>query len=172
MSKQDRTMQILCTFNGYYWPEKNGYGGTMSYSLTGCDPDMGDIVAPTGRIDIDNAPDYDHDKYHARVDITFSLAGGCTLQDGTRVPVTWAPSLSGDQGAMVLLNVDQDGKPTDPAHADDVEAIWVSDDHLQIEVDDKNEDKNYYFRPGIVVPALNNYYISVDPPLVNRSRAS
>jgi hypothetical protein len=83
---QDRTLSIRCTFNGFYRPSDGGYGGTMSYAIIGSTPDLGDIVAPTG----------------------------------------------------------------------------------QIEVDDKSEDKNYYFKPGIVVPALNNYYISVDPPLVNR----
>jgi hypothetical protein len=110
--------------------------------------------------------------FHPRVDITFTLAGGCTLQDGTVVPVSWAPNLSGAQGAMVLMDVDGDGKPTTPASAADVEAKWVSGNPSQIEVDDKNEDKNYYFKPGIVVPALNNYYISVDPPLVNRGSSN
>lgn len=172
MSKQDRTLEILCTFNGFYRPSDGGYGGTMRYAITGSNPDMGGIVADTGEIDIDNAPSYDPDSFNARVDITFTLAGGCTLADGTVVPVSWAPDLSGDLGAMVLMDVDQNGNPTGNAHSDDVEAKWVGANRVQIEVDDKNENKNYYYRPGIVVPALNNYYISVDPPLVNRGRTS
>lgn len=167
---QDRTLAITCTFNGFYRPSDGGYGGTMSYAMTGSNPDMGSIVASTGEIDIDNAPAFDPGVYNARVDITFTLAGGCTLQDGTVVPVQWAPDLSGDQGAMVLMDVDSNGNPTTPASTDDVEALWVAGNPAQIEVDDKNEGKNYYFRPGIVVPALNNYFISCDPPLVNRSR--
>jgi hypothetical protein len=165
---QDRTLAITCTFDGFYRPSDGGYGGTMSYAVTGSNPDMGNIVAPTGEIDIDQAPPFDPTQFNARVDITFTLAGGCTLQDGTVVPVQWAPNLSGDQGAMVLMDVDQNGVPTTPASTDDVEAKWVTGNSAQIEVDDKNEDKNYYFRPGIVVPALGGYYISVDPPLVNR----
>lgn len=172
MPTQDRTLQILCTFTGTYNPSDGSYGGTMSYAVTGSNPDMGNIVAATGEIDIDNAPTYDPTQFNAQVDITFTLAGGCTLQDGTVVPVTWAPNLSGDQGAMVLMDVDQNGNPTVPASTDDVEAKWVTGNPAQIEVDDKNENQNYYYRPGIVVPALDNYYISVDPPLVNRGRTS
>jgi hypothetical protein len=169
---QDRTLSIRCTFNGFYRPSDGGYGGTMSYAIVASNPDMGDIVAPSGQIDIDKAPAFDPNQFQKRVDITFTLAGGCTLQDGTVVPVSWAPNLSGDQGAMVLMDVDGDGKPTTPASTADVEAKWVSGNPGQIEVDDKNEDKNYYFKPGIVVPALNNYYISVDPPLVNRGSSN
>ena len=168
---RDRTLAITCTFSGFYRPSDGGYGGTMSYAITGSDPDMGNIVAPTGEIDIDNAPAFDPSVYNATVDITFTLAGGCTLQNGTVVPVQWAPQLSGDEGAMVLMDVDGNGNPTTPASSSDVEAKWVTGNPAQIEVDDKNESKNYYFRPGIVVPDLNNYYISVDPPLVNRQRS-
>ncbi len=165
---QDRTLSILCTFNGFYRPSDGGYGGTMTYAITSANPDMGAIVASTGEIDIDNAPAFDPSVYNARVDITFTLAGNCTLQNGTVVPVSWAPDLSGDQGAMVLMDVDQNGNHSHPAHSDDVEAKWIAGNRVEIEVDDKNENKNYYYRPGIVVPALNNYYISCDPPLVNR----
>jgi hypothetical protein len=166
---QDRELAITCTFNGFYRPSDGGYGGTMSYVVTGSVPPMGDIVAPTGEIDVYNALPYDPALFNARVDIRFTLAGGCTLENGTVVPVQWAPNLSGDQGAMVLMDVDQHGNPTTVASPDDVEATWGADAGV-IFVDDKNEDKNYYFRPGIVVPSLNNYYISVDPPLVNRNR--
>lgn len=166
--KIDRTLEILCTFNGFYRSSDGGYGGTMSYAITGSNPDMGDIVKSTGEIDIYNAPAYDPNQFNARVDVTFTLAGGCTLQDGTVVPVSWAPNLSGDQGAMVLMDVDQNGNPSGDAKSSDVEAKWVEANRIQIEVDDKNEEKNYYYRPGVVVPALNNYYISVDPPFVNR----
>ncbi len=167
---QDRTLSIRCTFNGFYRPSDGGYGGTMSYAIVdvGTNPAMGNIVASTGQIDIDQAPAFDPNQFNKRVDITFTLAGGCTLQNGSVVPVSWASDLSGEQGAMVLMDVDQNGGPTTPASTADVEAKWVSGNPSQIEVDDKNEDKNYYYRPGIVVPALNNYYISVDPPLVNR----
>lgn len=169
---KDRTLAITCTFSGFYRPSDGGYGGTMHYAITGSDPDMGEIVLPTGEIDIDNAPPFDPSIYNARVDITFTLAGGCTLQNGTVVPVQWAPQLSGPEGAMVLMDVDKDGNQTTPASANEVEAKWVPGNPAQIEVDDKDESKNYYFRPGIVIPALGGYYISCDPPLVNRGRTS
>jgi hypothetical protein len=111
---------------------------------------------------------FDPSVYNARAAITFTLAGGCTLQNGTVVPVSRAPDLSGDQGAMVLMDVDQNGNPSHPADSEDVEAKWIAGNRVEIEVDDKNESKNHCYRPGIVVPALNNYYLSYDPPLVNR----
>jgi hypothetical protein len=167
---QDRTLSILCTFIGFYRPSDGGYGGNMSYAITGSNPPMGNVVLPTGEIDISNAPPFDPAVYNATVDITFSLAGYCALQDGTHVPVTWSSEMSNNpQGlpAMLLLEEDQ----TTPASTNEVEAGWVpGSNNTQIFVDDKDETKNYYFRPAIIVPALNGYYISCDPPLVNRTR--
>ncbi len=166
---QDRTLSILCTFAGFYRPEDGGYGGAMTYSQTGSVPDMPGLVQPSGEIDISAAPTFDPSVYNATVDITFSLAGDCTLQQGGAVPVAWSPEMSNDpagQPAMLLMEEDR----VTPASTNEVEAGWVpGSNNSQIVVDDKDETKNYYFRPAIVVPALNNYYISCDPPIVNRT---
>jgi hypothetical protein len=173
---QDRTLTIGCTFNGTYNSGDNSYGGTMTYRYISATPSMPGVVQSTGEIDITNAPAFDPNEFHKRVDITFVLeGGGVNAPNGTWVPASWAPDLSGDQGAMVLMDVDQNGNPSGPAHSDDVEAKWVEGSPTEIEVDDKNEDKNYYFRPGVVlqVPGYSSpYFISVDPPLVNKGSVS
>ncbi len=171
---QDRTLTIGCTFNGFYRPSDGGYGGTMSYRYISANPAMPSVVQATGEIDIVGAPSFDPTVYNARVDITFVLeGGGVTPPNGTFVPASWAPNLSGDQGAMVLLDVDEQGNKQGPASSSDVEAKWVPGSPNMIEVDDKNEDKNYYFQPGVVlqVPGFSTpYFISVDPPLINKGK--
>lgn len=172
---QDRALSILCTFSGSYnanGPKGPGYYGAMTYSLVGANPPVSDpaVVAPAGGIYIDKWPNPDPAVWSDIVDITFSLAGNCTLRDGTVVPVVWSPNMNNDpngQPAMLLTDLDSG----QPAPTSDAEARWVAgSNQTQILVDDKNEEKNFYFRPAIIVPAANNYYISCDPPLVNKGK--
>lgn len=172
---QDRTLSILMTFNGYFTGvSPNGqdeYGGRVSYSLTGSSPAIPAglaVVDPSGKIDVGSWVNNDRANWNDRVDITFSLAGNCTLRNGTVVPVVWSPNMNNDplgQPAMLLMESD---KKT-PASPSEVDARWVpGSNNTQILVDDKDESKDYYFRPAIVIPSLGGYYISCDPPLVNR----
>lgn len=169
---QDRSLAILCTFTGAYdanGPNGAGYYGAMTYSLTGSNPPgAGAIVASDGAISIADWANPDPSVWSNVVDITFALAGGCTLQDGTRTSITWSPHMNNDpagQPAMLLMDTVTGG----PAPTSDVEASWVpGSNQTLILVDDKNEDENYYFRPAIIIPAAGSYYISCDPPIVNK----
>lgn len=176
---QDRTLSILMTFHGYFTGvSPNGqdeYGGRVSCSLTGSNPAIPagvDVVDRGGKIDIGAWVNNDRANWNDRVDITFSLDGDCTLRNGTVVPVVWSPRMNNvpdNQPAMLLMESDM----TTPASPNEVDASWApGSNNSQILVNDKDETKDYYFRPAIVIPALNGYYISCDPPLVNRAQAN
>ena len=177
---QDRQLQVLMTFRGYYTGTNQGgfdtYGGHVSYRLTASlpdNPDMAHLVEPDGTIDISNWGNPDPSVWNNAVDIIFSLDANCTLKDGvTMVPAIWSPSMNNSTDpnaypAMLLLETDK----VTPASTNEVEASWVAGSgNTQIIVDDKDESKNYYYRPAVVIPALNNYYISCDPGLRNTGR--
>jgi hypothetical protein len=172
---KDRTLSIMCTFVGFYRPSDGGYGGSMTYTqlLDGTDPAMPGIVDTTGSINVWKAPAFDPKAYNPEVDITLSLdpASYCALQDSTRVGVQWASTITNnpnDLTAMLLLDgPPPGGQPLSPSKAS---AGWAPGyNGTRILINDKDESANYYFRPAIVVPSLNNYYISCDPPLMNRA---
>lgn len=171
---QDRTLSVQMTFQGYYdanGPAGPGYYGNVGYANVGTSPTLPaglQLVAADGTIAIGAWANPDPAIWNDTVDITFTLAGQCTLQDGQVVPVVWSPNMNNDpdgQPAMLLMETDR----VTPASASEVEASWVTGTgNTQILVNDKDETKDYYFRPAIIIPAANNYYISCDPPLVNR----
>jgi hypothetical protein len=177
---QDRTLSILMTFRGYYTGTNSSgfdeYGGHVSYGLISSSPGNPtplELVAPDGKIDVSQWANPDPSTWNNTIDITFSLDANCTLKDGvTVVPAIWSPNMNNSTDpnaypAMLLLETDK----VTPASTSEVEASWVpNSNNTQIVVDDKDESKDYYFRPAVVIPALNNYYISCDPPLVNRQR--
>jgi hypothetical protein len=170
---QDRTLSILCTFSGYYdanGPAGPGLYGSITYSQQASNPPMvGSIVDPTGAINVGEWTNSDPSSWNDRVDITFELSStsSCTLQNGQTTSVIWSINMNNDpngEPAMLLMENDR----ITPASTSEVEASWGNQSQTQILVDDKDETKDYYFRPGIMVPAANDYYISCDPPLVNR----
>jgi hypothetical protein len=116
---------------------------------------------------------FDPSRYDPEVDITLSLdpASYCALQDGTRAPVQWARKMTNnpaDLTAMLLLDgPPPGGQPLSPSKAS---AGWApGSNQAKILINDKDETANYYFRPAIIVPSLGDYYISCDPPLMNRA---
>jgi hypothetical protein len=177
---QDRQLQILMTFRGYYTgtsPDgQDNYGGHVSYSLTSCspgNPSQLQLVGQDGTIDISQWANPDPSTWNNTVDAIFSLDANCTLKDGvTVVPAVWSPNMNNSTDpnaypAMLLLETDK----VTPASTNEVEASWVAGSgNTQILVDDKDETKDYYYRPAVVIPALSNYYISCDPTIRNTGR--
>jgi hypothetical protein len=186
-NQKDMLLSVSCKFTGA-WQDagpgngnRAGYYGTMTYTQlpNACDPvTMPAIVDhATGAISVYLIGDVNG--YNTgKLDMEFSLdpSSSCTLQNGTVVGVTWATNMSNDPAklpAMLLL----DGPPSPPPPAlptnllspSKADASWKSNSNKTvIKVNDKDESANYYFRPAVVVPDAGDYYISCDPPLLNR----
>ncbi len=157
---QNRKLAITVTFSCTHHAD-GSFGGGATYTQTGSTPDMGSIVDANGKIDFDKAPDTPAG-YNDNVDITFTLETPCSVSpDNTTLDIAWAT-----QYGPGMKVTDEDGNDTnemsvafDPAHPNVITVL------------DKDDDSNTYnYKPAVelIRPGLNNYYISLDPKIVNR----
>ena len=164
----DRTLSVTMIFAGFYRPADGGYGGTAQYFQTGSNPPMPNLIDASGNIDMANAPPFDPTQFTQNIDVTFSLFGHCVLQDGTLAAIAWPAEIDSGQYPAMLVRAENGVDPVN-----NITARWVDSSQTQILIDDDNNDTNtYYYRPAIIVPSLNNYYISCDPQITNKGQGN
>lgn len=145
----------------------NDYGAIAFYSQTGLmvgGSNSGDtIVAQNGNIDLTSLP-AGHQK---EMDIILSLVGACLKSDGTFAPISWCQTMDQNSHSSAVFIADSNGNPTTQ-----ITASWNDSGQTQIKLDDQDNDSNTYsFKPAIVLPWNNNYFISLDP-VIRNGRAS
>lgn len=159
---ENRKLDITVTFNCTHNAD-GSFGGGATYMQTGSTPGMGTIVDADGAIHFDNAPDAP-EGYNNNVDITFTLETPCTVSpDNTTLDVAWAT-----QYGPGMKVTDADGNPTD-----EMSVVFDASQPNVIAIADKDDDSNtYHYKPAVelIRSGLNNYYISLDPKIVNRPR--
>ena len=152
--KLNITVTFSCTKNG-----ENDFGGGATYTQTGSTPSMGNIVDADGKIHFENIT---HDNnYNQNVDIEFTLASPCSVSDGTTIPVAWDTQ----NGTGMTIQVPEGGKQ------DEMSVVVDPNNPNLITIKDKDNDSNEYnYKPALelIRPGLPNYYISLDPKIVNR----
>jgi hypothetical protein len=156
----NRTLYVSVTFNCVHNPD-GSYGGTATYAQTGSEPaDMGVLVDSDGSIHLDRAQAFDHNLYNENVDIVFNLASPATITpDNTTTQVVWATVY----GVGATITVPEGGSATEF-----VVTPSPTNPNL-LTITDKDDDSNTYnYKPAVELPALNNYYISLDPKIVNK----
>ena len=151
------TVTFSCTRNG-----ENDFGGGATYTQTGSTPDLGNIVDTNGTIHLDSTPAFDSSVYNENVDIEFTLATPCSVSpDNTTIPVAWATQY----GAGMTIQVPVGG------NQNEMSVVFDSSNPNVITIKDKDDDSNVYnYKPALelIRPNLPNYYISLDPQIVNR----
>jgi hypothetical protein len=146
-----------------YPTSSTDYGAIAFYSQTGLQVGGGSngtiIVASNGNIDLTPLPS-GHQK---ETDIVLSLVGACLKSDGTFGAIAWAPTMDQNSQSSAVFIADANGNPTTQ-----ITASWNDNAHTQILLDDQDNDSNTYsFKPAIVLPWNNNYFISLDPVIKN-----
>jgi hypothetical protein len=157
----NRTLNVGVTFNCTHDAGKGSFGGTATYAQTGCTPpDMGSLVDADGTIHLDRANTYDGTKYNQNVDIVMTLATPCTVTpDNTTLPVVWASV----HGAGVTIKVPKTGSGTEFA------VVPSARNPNVLTIQDKDDDANTYdYKPAVELPTIDNYYITLDPKIINR----
>jgi hypothetical protein len=139
------------------------YGAIAYYSQTGLllgGNSTGTIVvAPNGNVDLSPLPS-GHQK---ETDIVLSLVGACLKPDGTFAPISWCQTMDQNSRSSAVFIADANGNPTTQ-----ITAGWNDSAQTQIKLDDQDNDSNSYsFKPAIVLPWNNNYFISLDPVIKN-----
>jgi hypothetical protein len=157
----NRTLNVAVTFNCTHDAKTGAYGGTASYAQTSCDPsDMGTVVESNGNIKLDRAAHYDPSVYNQAVDIVLTLATPANVSpDGTTTPVRWALA----NGGGVTIQAPRGGT------AAEIGVTTSPGNPNVLTLSDKDDDdKEYQYKPAVELTAVNNYYISLDPKIVNR----
>ncbi len=158
---RNRSLQIAVTFNCTHLP--NGeYGGTATYAQSACDPpDMGNLVDADGTIHLDRAAAYDANAYTQNVDLQFTLASPAQVTpDNTTLPVNWATHTG--PGVTIVAPPGSNGS--------EFQVVASPGNPNVIDVIDRDDDSNVYnYKPAVELPTVNNYYISLDPQIVNRA---
>lgn len=158
----NRTLNVSVVFNCVHRPD-GGYGGTASYTQTGCMPsNMGTLVDGNGNISLENTPDFDPNLYNESVDILFTLATPAAITpDNTTTQVVWARV----NGVGATITVPQGGS------ASEFQVITSpSSPNLLTIVDNDDDSNTYNYKPAVELPDLGNYYISLDPQIVNKPK--
>jgi hypothetical protein len=156
----NRTLNVAVTFNCTHDAKQGSYGGDATYAQTSCDPgNMGNLVDSKGNIKLDNAAHYDPAVYNQAVDIVLTLATPANVSpDGTTTPVRWALA----NGGGVTIQAPRGGTASEIA-------VTASGDPNVLTLIDKDDDsKEYQYKPAVELTAVGNYYISLDPKIVNR----
>jgi hypothetical protein len=158
---QNRKLDIKVTFRCTHNAADNSFGGGATYTQTGSEPEMGNIVDANGKIDFDKASGAT-DGYNDNVDITFTLETPCSVTpDNTTLDIAWAT-----QYGSGMTVTDEHGNATT-----EMSVIFDPGQPNVVTILDKDDDTNTYnYKPAVelIRPGLNNYYISLDPKIVNR----
>lgn len=159
----NRRLDIEVTFNCVHNPD-DSYGGGATYRQTGSLPDMGNVVDSNGAINLDRALDFDHGIYNNNVDIYLTLVTPSGVSpDNITTPVAWATQY----GQGVTLHPPEGG-----GTLGEFTVETVPGNPNQMVIRDKDDDSNTYnYKPAVELLEHNHYYISLDPPIVNRPPA-
>lgn len=163
ISLKNRTLTITVTFNCVHNTD-GSYGGNASYALTASTPVAGDIVGADGTINVNNMPQYNPRMYRADVDITFVLASPCNVHTGSvtgpiegTLNCVWA-SVHG-----VPITITAAGGGATPEFT----VMAVTNPNVLHVIDEDNDTNTYNYCLAVELPTLNNYYIQIDPQIVN-----
>ena len=161
----NRSLHVTVNFTGTQAPD-GSYGGTVTYNQTKSSPPMNGVVDVNGNIDLSSLPG--NSSYNWAIGIDFLLNATVTDRNGSNVPCTWANNIA--QACVI----------TGPrgGSANGMAATIVDTTHLSIANpnDDRTKgptaDRTYTYKLGVMLPGVNNYFISLDPMIVNTGKKS
>jgi hypothetical protein len=129
------------------------FGAQVAYIEIASNPSSPGLVDfRTGNIDLTHLVQ-DPSKFASNVDITFTLVPFMFDKNGNPVQAQWATPIN---RAIVIT-------PESP----EMTASYV--DPMKILLDDNDDNSNrYQYKLAFVLPAYDNYFISLDPVIVNK----
>lgn len=160
----NRRLDIEVTFNCTHNAAEGSFGGGATYRQTGSMPDMGSVVDADGSIHLDRAASFDSSVFNNNVDVYLTLVSPANVSpDNTTTPIAWATQY----GQGVTLHPPEGG-----GTAGEFSVETVPGNPNQILIRDKDDDSNTYrYKPAVELLEHGHYYISLDPPIVNRPPA-
>lgn len=155
----NRSLNVTVNFTGTQ-ANDGSYGGTATYTQTQSAPPMSGLVDINGNINLDNMPG--NSTYNWAIGINFTLNAVVTDRNGNNVPCTWANNIA--QACAI----------TGPGGSAANGMVVTVPDTTHLTIADANNDLNkskadrtYTYKLGVMLPTENNYFISLDPTIIN-----
>lgn len=155
----NRSLNVTVNFTGTQ-ANDGSYGGTVTYTQTHSSPPMAGLVNINGNIDLDKMPG--NSQYNWAIGMNFMLNAVVTDRNGNNVPCTWANTLgqacaiTGPGGGAANGMTVSQPSPTQLSIAN------ANDDQHK-----SKADRTYTYKLGVMLPSVNNYFISLDPTITN-----
>lgn len=116
------------------------------------------LTDTSGDIDFTSMP-FDPTQYNENVDITFTLIPTVTDMHGNPVTCRWATPVT---RACAIT----------PAN-NEMSVSYIGDGSTGLLLDDNDNDNNTYtYKLGVMLPDFSDYFISLDPQIVNRGSSN
>ena len=161
----NRSLNVTVNFTGTQ-ANDGSYGGTVTFTQTQSSPPMNGVVDINGNIDLSQLPG--NSTYNWAIGINLLLNAVVTDRNGNNVPCTWANNV-----AQACTIIGPNGGP-----ANGMTATLVDTTHLSIANPNNDRskgptaDRTYTYKPGVMLPSVNNYFIGLDPTITNTGKIS
>lgn len=155
----NRSLNVTVNFVGTQASD-GSYGGTATYTQTQSAPPMPGVVDVNGNINLDNLPG--NSNYYWAIGINFTLNAVVTDRNGNAVLCTWANNLA--QACAI----------TGPHGTAPTGMVVSVPDTTHLTIANANNDlrkpkadRTYTYKLGVMLPMVNDYFISLDPTIIN-----
>lgn len=163
----NRSLNITVNFTGTQ-ANDGSYGGTVTYTQTQSSPPMNGVVDVNGNINLNNLPG--NSQYNWAIGMNFTLNAHVTDRNGNNVPCNWADNSPGHQACAI----------TGPGGGAANGMTVSQSSPTQLSIANANNDQNkpspaertYTYKLGVMLPSVNNYFISLDPTIINTGKTS
>lgn len=157
----NRALNVTVNFTST--EDANGnYGGPVTFTQTPSSPPMNGVVDINGNINLDNLPG--NSNYNWAIGINFTLNANVKDRNGNNVPCVWATPIS--KACSVYA---PDGSPAinmvvsrDPNTPTFMTIANPNNDQSK-----SKANRTYTYKPGVMLPTVNNYFIGLDPMMIN-----
>ena len=155
----NRSLEVTVHFTGSQASD-GSYSGAATYFQTGSSHPL-TLVAPTGDINLESLQ-HDPD-YNWAIGMTFKLDATVVDRHGNAVACTWASPLSRACAITGPGAAPATGMAVSQPHATQIHIANINDDRDKAHPD----DRSYDYKLGVMLPSVDNYFISLDPKITN-----
>ncbi|MCY7399057.1 MAG: hypothetical protein LH466_09520 [Sphingomonas bacterium] len=157
----NRSLNISVNFTGTQ-ANDGSYGGTVTYTQTQSSPPMPGLVDINGNINLDNLPG--NSQYNWAIGMNFTLNATVTDRNGNTVPCAWADNSPGHLACAITGpgGGAANGMTVSPPSSTQLSIADANNDQRK-----SKTDRTYTYKLGVMLPSVNNYFISLDPTIIN-----
>ena len=155
----NRSLNVTVNFTGTQ-ANDGSYGGTVTYTQNQSSPTMAGLVDVNGNIDLDKMPG--NSSYNWAIGMNFTLNAVVTDRNGNNVACTWANNL-----AQACAITGPGGGAANGMTVSMADSTHLSVANANNDSSKSKANRTYTYKLGVMLPGVNNYFISLDPTITN-----